>query len=131
MTITVDVVVAKYIEMRDEVARIESEAKERVNAVEQSMSKLDAWLRLKADQDGVESFKTAAGTAYFTTVDFAQVADWTGTLEYIIGKEAWDLLEKRVSKTAVRAIINDTKEVPPGVNYGTKRVLNVRKPTAK
>lgn len=131
MTITVDAIVGKYIEMRDEVARIESEAKERANAVKANMMKLEAWLRLKAEQDGVESFKTVAGTAFFRTVDYAQVADWTVALEYIINKEAWDMLEKRVSKSAIRAIIGETKEVPPGINYGTKRELNVRKSTAK
>jgi hypothetical protein len=41
------------------------------------------------------------------------------------------MLEKRVSKTAVRAYIDQTKSVPPGVNYGTKLEVNIRKPGAK
>jgi hypothetical protein len=129
MTITVDVVVKKYIELRDEVARIDAEAKERCNALKASMGKLDAWLRLKSEADGVESFKTQHGTAFYTTVDFAQVADWTAVLDYIITKEAWDMLEKRVAKTAIRAIVNETQVVPPGINYGTRKELNIRKPT--
>lgn len=131
MTITVEDVIGKYIEKRDEIARIESEAKERVGEIKAVLEKFAAWINLKAEQDGVESFKTAAGTAFFTTVDYAQVADWTLLLEYIQKNEAWDLLEKRVAKVAVRGILNDTKVLPPGVNYGTKREINVRKPTAK
>ena len=129
MTISVDVVVKKYLEFRDEKARIEEAAKTQTRVVVENMDKLEAWLRLKAEAEGVESFRTDFGTAFFATVDFAQVADWSSTLPYIIKNEAWDLLEKRVSKTAVRAIINETKAVPPGINYGTKRELNVRKPS--
>ena len=129
--ITVDVVVAKYIELRTEAARIESEAKERCNAIKENMGKLEVWLAAKAEEQGVESFKTPHGTAFWQTVDYAQVADWSATLPFIVEHSAWDMLEKRVSKTAVRAYIADTKEVPPGVNYGTKREINVRRPTKK
>ena len=129
MAHTTDVVVQKYIEMRDEVSRIEHEASERVMALKTKMQTLEAWLTLKLEQDGEESKKTQFGTVFLTTVDFAQVADWSALLEYIIGNEAWDCLEKRVAKTAVRAIIDETNVVPPGVNYGIKRVINVRKPT--
>ena len=131
MGVTTDVVVKKYVELRDEVSRIENETKERVLALKESMLKLEAWLTLKLEQDGEESKKTQYGTVFFTTVDFAQVADWDALLDYIKTNEAWDCLEKRVAKTAVRAIINKTKEVPPGVNYGTRREVNVRRPTSK
>jgi hypothetical protein len=40
------------------------------------------------------------------------------------------MLEKRVSKTAVRGYIDQQKAVPPGINYGTKLEVNVRKPAA-
>ena len=45
--------------------------------------------------------------------------------------EAWDLMEKRAAKIAIRAFIEEKKLVPPGVNYGTKKDLNVRRPTSK
>jgi hypothetical protein len=41
------------------------------------------------------------------------------------------MLERRISKTAVRSYIEAHKEVPAGVNYGTKLSVNVRKPAAK
>ena len=44
---------------------------------------------------------------------------------------AYDLLEKRVSKTAVRGYIEADKSVPSGVNYGTRIDVNVRKPVNK
>jgi hypothetical protein len=41
------------------------------------------------------------------------------------------MLERRVSKTAVRGYIDANKEVPPGITYGTKLDINIRKPTAR
>jgi hypothetical protein len=41
------------------------------------------------------------------------------------------MLEKRVSKIAVRGYIERNKAVPAGVTYGTKIDVTVRKPTMK
>jgi len=85
-------------------------------------------LKDKADEEGVTSFKTTNGTAFLTVVDYANVADWDATLDFIRDNNAYDLLEKRVSKTAVRSYIENDKFVPPGINYGTKVEVNIRKP---
>jgi hypothetical protein len=41
------------------------------------------------------------------------------------------MLEKRISKNAVRGYIDQHKAVPSGVNYGTRIDVNVRKPATK
>ena len=41
------------------------------------------------------------------------------------------MLTKGVSKVAVRGYIDETKEVPPGVNFGTKIGVSVRRPAKK
>jgi hypothetical protein len=64
-------------------------------------------------------------------VDFANVADWDAVLTFVRENDAYDMFEKRISKTAVRGYIDQTKAVPPGVNYGTRIEVNVRKPTNK
>ena len=73
--------------------------------------------------------ETKHGTAFLTTTDFATVADWDAMLTFVRENDAYDMLEKRVSKTAVRGYIEQTKTVPPGVNYGTRLDVNIRKPT--
>ena len=93
--------------------------------------KLEAWLKAEMDANGETSKKTASGTAFITTTDFANVADWDAVLSYIKDNEAWDMLERRVSKRAVRGYIEANKTVPSGVNYGTRIDVNVRKPVAK
>jgi len=131
MTVTVDAVIKKYMKLREKKALVEAEIKERVDNIKADMVKLEAWLKAKLDADGLTSFKTDHGTAFLTTTDFANVEDWDAVLRFIREEEAFDMLEKRISKTAVRGYIEANKEVPPGVKYGTKLDINVRKPTAR
>jgi len=131
MTVTVDSVIKTYMKLRTQKEVIEAEAKDKVATVKEKMLKLEAWLKAKLDADGLTSFKTDHGTAFLTTTDFANVDDWDAVLRFIREEEAFDMLEKRISKTAVRGYIETNKEVPPGVKYGTKLDINVRKPTAR
>jgi hypothetical protein len=131
MTVTVDAVIKKYMKLREEKTAVEAEIKERVDKIKADMAKLEAFLKAKMDADGLTSFKSEHGTAFLTTTDFANVEDWDAVLRFIREEEAYDMLEKRVSKTAVRGYIEANKEVPPGIKYGTKLDINVRKPTAR
>jgi len=131
MSLTVDQVIETYMKLRSKKEAIDAEAKAKVKGIKENMTKLEAWLKEKADADGVTSFKTNHGTAFLTTNDYARVADWDAMLGFIQENEAYDLFEKRVSKTAVRGYIDMNKAVPAGVTYGTKIDVNVRKPAPK
>lgn len=131
MTVNVDDVVATYMKLRSQKEAIEAEVKDRVSTIKAKMEKLEAWIKEQADVQGVTSFKTKHGTAFLTTTDYANVADWDAVLDFIRTQEAFDMLEKRISKIAVRGYIEANKAVPPGVNYGTKLEVNIRKPVAR
>ena len=131
MTVNVDDVVATYMKLRSQKESIEAEVKDRVSTIKAKMEKLEAWIKEQADAQGVTSFKTKHGTAFLTTTDYANVGDWDAVLGFIRENEAFDMLEKRISKIAVRGYIEANKAVPPGVNYGTRLEVNVRKPVAR
>jgi hypothetical protein len=131
MSINVDDVIATYMKLRGQKDAIEAETKEKVSSIKVKMDKLEAWIKEQADLQGVTSFKTKHGTAFLTTTDFANVADWDAILQFVRENEAFDLFEKRISKVAVRGYIDQTKTVPPGVNYGTRLDVNIRKPVAR
>ena len=131
MALTIDKVIGTYLKLRGEKEAIEAETKEKVKGIKEQLVKLEAYLKERADETGVDSFKTAKGTAFLTTTDFAQVGDWDALLGFVKERDAYDLLEKRVSKTAVRGYIEADKSVPSGVNYGTRIDVNVRKPVNK
>jgi len=127
----VEQVVSAYIKLRNSKAAVEEAAKQQVDAIKAKMVKLESWLLAQANEQNVTSFKTKSGTAFVTTVDYANVADWDAVLSFIKDNQAFDMLERRVSKTAVRGYIESMGKVPAGVNYGTKIEVNVRKPTTK
>tara|TARA_B100000035_G_scaffold46124_1_gene34880 strand:- start:3093 stop:3491 length:399 start_codon:yes stop_codon:yes gene_type:complete len=128
---TVDQVIEAYLKYRNKKEALEAEIKDQVKELKDKMAKLEAWIKTKADAEGVTSFKTAHGTAFVTTNDYANVADWDAVLSFVKENEAYDMLEKRVSKNAVRGYIDEHKTVPSGVNYGTRIDVNVRKPANK
>jgi len=129
MTFTVEQVVGTYVKLRRKREEIEASVKVEVDEIKAKMAKLEAWLMQKADEDGVTSFKTSKGTAFISSTDFANVADWDAVLTFIKNNDAFDMLEKRVSKSAVRALMDETGSVPPGITYGTKIGVSIRKPT--
>jgi hypothetical protein len=129
--VNIDDAIAAYVKLRERKAQIKAEAEAKANEITAKLDKLEGWLKEQADAQGVTSFKTKHGTAFLTTVDFATVADWDAMLTFVKQNDAYDMFEKRVSKTAVRGYIEQLKSVPPGVNYGTRIEVNVRKPTAK
>jgi hypothetical protein len=131
MSVTVEQAIGAYMKLRLQKEEIEGQVKTQVAEIKAKMEKLEAWIKEQADAQGVTSFKTNAGTAFLTTADFATVADWDALLSFVRENEAFDMFEKRVSKIAVRGYIEKLKAVPPGVNYGTKLEVNIRKPTAK
>ena len=128
---TVDQVIEAYLKYRNKKEALEAEIKDQVKELKDKMAKLEAWIKTKADAEGVTSFKTAHGTAFVTTNDYVNVADWDAVLHFIKENDAFDMLEKRVSKNAVRGYIEQNKTVPSGVNYGTRIDVNVRKPVTK
>lgn len=124
-------VIRTYMVLRNQKSALEADTKAKVDTIKQKMEKLEAWIKERADEQGVTSFKSEWGTAFLTTTDYANVSDWDAMLQFVRDNEAYDMLEKRVSKTAVRGYIEANKSVPPGVNYGTKLEVNIRKPGAK
>jgi len=129
--VTVDTAIGAYMALRKQKEQAEATVKTQVDEIKAKMAKLEAWIKIQADSQGVTSFKTNHGTAFLTTTDYANVADWDAVLTHIRETGAYDMLEKRISKMAVRGYIEENKIVPPGVNYGTKLELNIRKPTTK
>ena len=131
MSVQVDAAIAAYIKLRTKKSEIENKVKADIDRINADMAKLEAWLKAKADEVGTSTFKTPAGTAFLSSKDQASVADWDALLSFIKAEGAYDMLNKAVNKSAVRAYLDETNNLPPGVNYSTTITVSVRKPTAK
>jgi hypothetical protein len=131
MTLKIKEVVTAYMKLRAQKDALETQIESKVKEIKGKMDKMEAWLKVQMDAEGLTSVKSDAGTAFLTTTDYATVESWDATLQFIREHDAFDLLNKAVNKTAVRAYIEQNKAVPPGVNYGTRLEVSVRKPRAK
>ena len=67
------------------------------------------------------------GTAYKSTRSSATVADWERVLEYVRENDAWEILERRVNKTACEQFKAEEGDLPPGVNWAETQVVNFRR----
>lgn len=121
-----DTAVKHYTELRKQVELIERDAKLAAGELKKKMALLEAWITQKADEEGLKNVATLHGTAYWSTHHSCSVAEPSVFFDFVKDGQRWDLIEKRASKLAVKAFIEGTGEVPPGVNFSSIRVFNVK-----
>lgn len=119
--------IEKYIKLRDAQAQVKEAAKAKLAKIEAVMDKIEGYILEEFNAQGIESARTEAGTAYKTLRTSATVADWPATLSYIQEHNLWDMLERRVSKTAVEAFRDEHKDLPPGINWREEVLVNIRR----
>lgn len=124
-------IIGAYVKLRAEKDRETAEYKARVKSIDERMKKLEVWLQMWLTTENVNSVNTDAGTAYKTTVEQATVSDMNSFIEFVKENEAWHLLEKRVSKTGVRELLDADEPLPPGINWYVTTAINVRKPNER
>ena len=130
-TITFDQMVAKYIALRDKTDAIKKVHQAELAKYNLALGTLEGWMLNVLNTNHAESMRAEAGTAYTSTTSSAKVEDWGAVMEFIRTNDAWDLLEKRVSKIAVEAIVQETKQPIPGVAIVRDTRLNVRRVSDK
>jgi hypothetical protein len=125
---TIEDMVARYISLRDMKAQAKAAYDAQVGQVEEAMSKIENYLLNKANELGVDSFKTGAGTAYVSTRSSCSVADWDAFKTFAEGQEdPFMFIEKKASKTAVEQYRAIHQDLPPGLNWSEVRVVNFRR----
>jgi len=140
---TKDVVIGKYVELRDEVKAISERHAAELAPYTEQMDKIEAWLLANLNQDGVDSYKTSAGTAYKTVSMSARMEDKVPFLEaiyrgiaqrirealpigdkewapeavdlltQIIAESDWSLTDIRVNKTGVKEFMEMNANAVP------------------
>lgn len=120
--ITMDQLVDAYVTQRDRLDALRAEQKEREAPVRAKIEYLEAAMQKLLLAQGATNVKTPHGTAYLQKWTSATVRSFDDVLAYVREHERWDLLERRVNKTAVMEI----GEVP-GVEVQTGQKVNVRR----
>lgn len=144
----VSVLTELYLKLRNAKSDLATQAKEKGAPINDGLSKIENhFLGLMIDMK-VDSLKNEAGTPYKAEVPSVTVADnmvfvdfvLTSALsslnvsdaarqaikDHIIDSGHLALIEARASKSAVEAFLEETKELPPGLNRRVDVKVNVR-----
>jgi hypothetical protein len=137
-----------YLKLRDAGKDLTLQAKTRMAPIQAGMAAIEAYFLDQMNKLQVDSLKNEAGTPYRTEHVAVTVADVSVFLDYVLtralaglplaesAREAikkamvdsgqLTLIEARASKSAVEALLQETKELPPGLNRRSELVVNVR-----
>jgi hypothetical protein len=128
---SIDEAIEAYVNTRDELRVKQQAFKLEEDAMKANMEQISMWLREKADELGVDSFKTQFGTAYRSVKTSYRVATggWDNFISWVKETGNFQCLEKRVAKLATKEIHDDTGEIPPGLDYVAEVEFDVRRPT--
>lgn len=117
-----------YITLRDNRAQRKAAYTDDDASDKMKQDKIEAEFLRRFNERGIDNVSTkGVGTAYRSTRASATVADWDMLFDYIMDNEAWEMLERRVNKTAVEQFRAANDDIPPGVNWSETQVVNFRR----
>lgn len=123
--------VQMYRDARDQLATDRKGYKAREAKIKTHLSIISMLLRDKGDQLGVDSFATPNGTAFRNRKEKFTIVDWPTFWDYVKTNDQGHLLQKRVSPLAVKAVREEEKTLPPGLESLVEIEFSVRAPTSK
>lgn len=118
----------QYIMVRDKIREAEERHDQELKPMKQIKEMLESALMAHLIATGVDSVAVkGCGTAYKTTKKSASLADAAAFRRFVIGSEAWDLIDWKANVSAVEAFLTEQQQLPPGVNFSQRDVVGVRK----
>lgn len=127
--VTPEVVIAAYINTRDEISQLKKKHEDEVAALKELQAKREKYLGGAMNKVGAESLKTGAGTVFFDWKDSATVDDGEAFKGWVQGD--WEkrkhFLPNSVSKAAVKGLHEEGKTAPPGVSYKRFKSVKIRR----
>lgn len=128
---SIDEAIAAYVSTRDDLRQRQQAFKEEETGLKSTMEQISMWLRDKADEMGVDSFKSQHGTAFRSVKTSYRVSTggWDAFIGWVKETGNYHCLEKRVAKLAVKEIHDSTAAIPPGLDYVAEVEIDVRRPT--
>lgn len=126
---TIDDAISAYINVRNDLDASRAAFKEAEKDAKGLMEDIEKYIKNKADDLGVDSFKTSSGTAYRSVKTAYRIGSWSEFIEWVKENDMFHCLEKRAAKLAVKEVHDETGEVPPGLDYHAEVQIDIRKPS--
>jgi hypothetical protein len=121
-----DQLIAAYRTMRlrrDEAKKVFNEGQK---PLLEAMQVIENIFLQRFEESGETASKTKSGTAYTVTETTVTVKDWGAFLEYVNHNAAWEMLERRASKSAVTEFVEEHGSTPPGLALSQSKKVNIR-----
>lgn len=122
-----DLRIGQFVALRDKKKAMQDRHKEELKPINDALEKLGNLLLQHLHDTNQENAKSASGTAYTTLKKSATISDPDAFRRFVIGSEAWDLLDFKANAPAVSEFIVAHNAPPPGVNYSTHVEIGVRR----
>ena len=122
-----DELVTLYIQLRDRRAQRKAAYDNDDVSDKQKQEKIENLLLARFQDQGVESVRTAAGTAYKYVRESCTTADADLFWQYVLDRNAFELVEKRPNKTAIKQYKEEHQDIPPGLNWREEITIGVRR----
>jgi hypothetical protein len=125
--IDLDKRIGQYVALRDKIKTIEEKHKAELAPYKDALGKLGDLMLHHLNSINTDSTKSTSGTVYRTMRKSASIADGDQFRRYVIGSEAFELIDWRANAPAVASFIEENGVAPPGVNYTTTFTVGVRR----
>lgn len=117
-----------FIALRDRRARRKADYNVDDAGDKDKQANIEVEFLKRFNERGIDNVSSnGVGTAYRSTRASATVADWDTLLDFIKEDGAWEMLERRVSKSAVEQYRDANDDLPPGINWSETQVINFRR----
>lgn len=121
-----DEYVSLYVKMRDTLAARTKEYEDYKKTVKAKMEKVEGLMLSTLNETGAESIRTESGTVYKQTKMLPSIRDFTALSGWMLQTGNLDVLQRRISTTAMKVLVEDGVEVP-GVEVVYETEVGVRR----
>lgn len=126
--ISADKLVAVYIKMRDKRAALLREYEEQDETIKGQMEVVEGRLLDLCKTIGADSLKTQHGTIIRSVKTRYWTSDWNSMHKFIMEHNMPELLEKRVSQTTMKQLLEENPDLmPPGMNIDSRYAVTIRR----
>ena len=124
----INAIVEHYIALRDHKSRLDAEHKARIAEIDAQMGNAEAFLLNHLNENGIDRIGAGAGTVFVQVKTMPSLKDKGAFIEFIKQTGQVELLQARVSSTAVKEFMeHNNNQLPPGVEVTTAREISVRR----
>ena len=124
----INAVVEHYIKLRDHKSMLDAEHKARVAEIDAQMTNAENFLLNHLNESGLDRVGVGAGTVFVQVKTMPSFEDKEATIAYIKQSGNVELLQSRLSSTAVKEFMDaNNQALPPGVKILTERTVTIRR----